>query len=318
MTLPAESVSVELPPAVTAPGLKDAVAPEGSPLAESVTVSADPLMAAVEIVDVALPPCTAETLLGLAPIEKSLGAGVTVSVTVVLCVALGAVPVIVTEYGPGVVAAPTLKVNVEPPPAVVVGGLNEAVAPAGTPLAPSVTVSAEPLVTAVEMVDVALPPWTADTLAGLALIEKSLGVAVTVSVTVVLCVALGAVPVTVTGYVPGVVEDPTLSVSVELPPAVIVDGLNDAVVPAGTPLALSATLSAEPLVTAVEMVDVALPPWTADTLLGFAAIEKSDAPQLESRKLPIRVRQLNAPLDGMYSFVYQKVQPSLGSMVIAL
>ena len=98
---------------------------------------------------------------------------------------------------PGVAPLPTLKVSVELPPAVMVGGLNEAVAPAGTPLAPSVTVSAEPLVTAVEMVDVALPPWTADTLAGFAPIEKSLGAAVTVSVTVVLCVALEAVPVTV-------------------------------------------------------------------------------------------------------------------------
>src|SRR5438876_9163039 len=113
-----------------------------------------------------------------------------------------------------------------------VGGLNDAVVPDGRPLAVSVTVSAEPLVTVVEMVDVALPPWTADTLAGFALIEKSLGVAVTVSVTVVLCVALGAVPVTVTGYVPGVVEDPTLSVSVELPPRVIVVGLQEAVAPA--------------------------------------------------------------------------------------
>jgi len=274
VTLPAESVSVELPPAVTAPGLKDAVAPEGSPLAESVTVSADPLMAAVEIVDVALPPCTAETLLGLALIEKSLGAGVTVSMTVVLCVALGAMPVTVTEYGPGVVAAPTLKVNVEPPPAVVVGGLNEAVAPAGTPPALSVTVSAEPLVTAVEMVDVPLPPWTADTLAGFAPIEKSLGAAVTVSVTVMLWIALGAVPVTVTEYGPGVVAAPTLSVSVELPPAATDPGLKDADAPEGSPLAESVTVSADPLITAVEMVDVALPPWTADTLLGLALIEK--------------------------------------------
>ena len=118
--------------------------------------------------------------------------------TVVVCVALGAVPVTVTEYGPGVVAAPTLKVSVELPPAVMVGGLNEAVAPAGTPPALSVTVSAEPLVTAVEIVDVALPLCTAETLLGFALIEKSLGAAVTVSVTAVLWVALGAVPVTVT------------------------------------------------------------------------------------------------------------------------
>jgi len=86
---------------------------------------------------------------------------------------------------PGVVPLPTLKVSVELPPAVMVGGLNEAVAPAGTPLALSVTVCAAPLVTAVEIVDVALPPWTADTLAGFALIEKLLGAAVTVSVTVV-------------------------------------------------------------------------------------------------------------------------------------
>ena len=198
MTLPAESVSVELPPAVTAPGLKDAVAPEGSPLAESVTVSADPLMAAVEIVDVALPPCTAETLLGLALIEKSLGAGVTVSVTVVVCVALGAVPVTVTEYVPGVVAGSTVNVRVELEPAVIGFGLNEAVVPVGTPVAESVRLSGEPLRIEVAMVDAALPPCAADTLLGLAPIVKSLGAAVTVSVTVVLWVALGAVPVTVT------------------------------------------------------------------------------------------------------------------------
>jgi len=172
--------------------------PEGSPHAESVTLSAEPLVRAVEIVDVALPPCTADTLLGFAPIEKSLGAAVTVSVTVVLWIALGAVPVTVTEYGPGVVAAPTLSVSVELPPAATDPGLKDADAPEGSTLAESATVSADPLITAVEMVDVALPPWTADTLLGLALIEKLLGAAVTVSVTVVLCVALGAVPVTVT------------------------------------------------------------------------------------------------------------------------
>jgi len=76
--------------------------------------------------------------------------------------------------------------------------LNEAVVPAGRPLAESVTLSAEPLITAVEMVEVVLPPCTAETLLGLALIEKSLGAAVTVNETVVLCDALRAAPVTVT------------------------------------------------------------------------------------------------------------------------
>jgi hypothetical protein len=70
---------------------------------------------------------------------------------------------------------------------------------------------------------------------------------------------------------------PTLSVRVELAPDVIGLGLNPAVVATGTPLALRLTLWAEPLVTAVEMVDVALPPWDALTLLGLALIEKSEA-----------------------------------------
>jgi hypothetical protein len=94
---------------------------------------------------------------------------------------------------------PTPNVSVELPPAVTALGLNEAVVPAGTPFAVSETVSAEPLVTAVEMVDVAVVPWTAETLLGLALIEKSFGAGVTVSVTVVVCVALVPVPVTVIG-----------------------------------------------------------------------------------------------------------------------
>src|SRR2546428_14134358 len=97
-----------------------------------------------------------------------------------------------------------------------VGGLNEAVAPAGTPLALSVTVWAEPLVTAVEIFDVALPPWTADTLAGVAMIEKSLGAAVPGSGKVVPCVPPGAVPGTGTGYVPYHVVDSPLSFSVAL------------------------------------------------------------------------------------------------------
>jgi hypothetical protein len=193
------SVIVELPPAPIEPGLKDAVAPEGSPLALSVTVSGEPLITVVEMAEVVLPPCTTDTLLGFALIEKSFGAGVTVSVTVVLWVALGAVPVTVTEYVPVAVLAPTLNVSVELPPAVTAPGLKDAVAPVGKPLALSVTLSGEPLITAVEVVDVPLLPWTTDTVLGVALIEKSFaGGAVTVSITVVLCVALGAAPVTVT------------------------------------------------------------------------------------------------------------------------
>jgi hypothetical protein len=77
--------------------------------------------------------------------------------------------------------------------------------------------------------------------------------------------------------VPGVVLLPTVRVSVELAPAEIGLGLKPALVPEGTPVALKLTLCAEPVVTAVEMVLVALPPWEALTLLGFALIEKSEA-----------------------------------------
>ena len=122
----------------------------------------------------------------------------TVNATVVPCIVLGAVPVTVTEYVPDGVAGSTLNVSPELEPAVIGFRLKEAVVPDGTPVVLSVTLSAEPLVTMVEIVDEALAPWTAETLLGLALIEKSLGAAVTVSVTVVSWLALGAVPVTVT------------------------------------------------------------------------------------------------------------------------
>ena len=49
-------VRVELPPAVTELGLKDAVAPEGRPVALSVTVCAFPPVTVVPMVEVPLWP----------------------------------------------------------------------------------------------------------------------------------------------------------------------------------------------------------------------------------------------------------------------
>jgi len=88
---------VEEPPAVTDDGLKLTDAPLGWPLALNATVCAEPLVTAVEIVDVPVPPCARLKLLGLAAIEKSEGGGgpVTVTLTVVECVALDPAPVTV-------------------------------------------------------------------------------------------------------------------------------------------------------------------------------------------------------------------------------
>src|SRR5438309_1834098 len=129
---------------------------------------------------------------------------VTVRLTDVLCVALVAVPVTVRVYVPGV-AVPALTVRVEPAPAVTEVGLSPADAPLGVPLTVRLIVSAEPLVSAVEIVEVPLWPWTKERLVGFALIEKSFvsGAAVTVKAAVVKCVAVVPVPVTVTVYVPG-------------------------------------------------------------------------------------------------------------------
>jgi hypothetical protein len=102
----------------------------------------------------------------------------------------------VITYGPGA-AVPAFNVSVEELPAATEVGLKLALAPAGNPVALKATACVNPLVTAVEIVEVPLAPCRTLTLLGLALIEKSFGGVVTVRLTVVECVALAPVPVTV-------------------------------------------------------------------------------------------------------------------------
>ena len=133
---PTATVIVELPPAVTEAGLKLAVTPAGRPLALRLTLCAAPLVTAVLIVEVPFVPWATVRLLGLAAIEKSDGgAGFTVRLTDVLCVAVVPVPVTVIAYVPGVVADATVAVIVDEPPAVTDDGLKPIVTPAGRPLA---------------------------------------------------------------------------------------------------------------------------------------------------------------------------------------
>src|SRR2546421_7837170 len=82
--------------------------PDGRPLALKLTVCADPAVTAVETVDVPLDPCATVRLLGLAPSEKTDDAAArTVSLTLVVFVAVVPVPVTVIEYVPAAVPAPT-------------------------------------------------------------------------------------------------------------------------------------------------------------------------------------------------------------------
>src|SRR5437870_3125387 len=122
---------------------------------------------------------------------------------------------------------------------------------------------------------------------------------------VVLWVALGPVPVTVTEYVPTGVVDPTVMFMVELLPELIGFGLKLAVVSFGRPLAESTTLCDCPCVMVVPMVEAPLWPWMMVRLAGSALIEKSSGgggpPHVGYLKETIRVCQLNDPLLGMYS-----------------
>jgi hypothetical protein len=122
---------------------------------------------------------------------------VTVSEIVVACDADALVPLTTMLYVPAA-AVPVAIVSVELPPAVMVDEENDALAPAGRPLAESATLCAAPDVTVVEIVLVAVAPWSAVTAVGLALMAKSAG-AVTVRVTVVACVSVVPVAVTVSG-----------------------------------------------------------------------------------------------------------------------
>jgi hypothetical protein len=114
---------------------------------------------------------------------------------------------------------------------------------------------------------------------------------------------------------------PVLIVKPELPPEVTGFVPNEAVAPAGTPLMLRVTDSAVPLTTAVLIVTVPLAPWPNDRLVGVALIEKSFptvAPHSGNLNDAIRVRQLNVPFEGMYSFANQKVQEAIADAVEVL
>ena len=92
------------------------------------------------------------------------------------------------------------------------------------------------------------------------------------------CVADGAVPVIVMGYVPAGVADDVAIVRVLVAPVVTDAGLNVAPAPEGRPDAVSTTDSAEPDTSDVATVAVAAEPAAAEPEAGLAAMEKSLIP----------------------------------------
>jgi hypothetical protein len=271
-------VSVDVPDVVTEVGLNDAVAPVGSPLALRFTVPVNPFKAPIVAVYVVDPPAVTVRELGDAEIVKS-GAALTTSVTVVLCVRVPLVPVSVKVELPAGVLPVVVIVSVDVPDVVTEVGLNDAVAPVGSPLALRFTVPVNPFNAPIVAVYVVDPPAVTVCELGDAEIVKS-GAALTTSVTVVLCVRVPLVPVTVNVELPAGVLPVVVIVSVDVPDVVTEAGLNDAVAPVGSPLALRFTVPVNPFNAPIVAVYVVDPPAVTVREFGDAEIEKSGADAL--------------------------------------
>src|SRR5215469_16876597 len=150
-------VEVPAPGAAMVVGLKLTVVPEGTPEADRLTALLNPPFTVVVIVDVPWLPCATLTEVGAAEIAKP-AAAVTVRLTVALCWTPPPLPVMVIEYVPVAVLAPTFIVIVElpAPGAAMVVGLKLTVVPEGTPEADRLTALLNPPFTVVVIVDV---PW---------------------------------------------------------------------------------------------------------------------------------------------------------------
>jgi hypothetical protein len=149
---------------------------------------------------------------------------------------------------------------VDEPLPVTVPGLKAAVTPAGNPLTLNPTLPANPFTAATVTVYVVFPPAITVRLAGVAVSEKS----VIARVALAVWLSPPPVPVTVNGNVPAAVPAAVVSVIVDDPLPVTVDGLNTALTPAGNPLTANPTEPAKPLSAETLIVYVVLPPVTAD------------------------------------------------------
>jgi hypothetical protein len=172
--------------------------------------------------------------------------------------------VIVTVDVPVAVEAPTVIVMVdEPDPgAAIEVGLKPAEAPVGSPDAESEIAELKLPDIVVDIVEVPELPCLIDTEEGDAVMLKSALDAVTVRLTVVVCVLPPPVPVIVTVDVPVAVDVPTVIVIVDDPPpgAAMEVGLKAAVAPVGSPDADSEIAELKLPTTAVDRVEAPEPP----------------------------------------------------------
>ena len=155
-------------------------------------------------------------------------------------------------------------------------GLNAAVVPVGKPDAVNATADLKLPEIAVVIVLVPFAP-SATVSNGVPAEIVNVPGAVIFRVTEDVCVTPPPVAVTVIGYEPVTAVDATVKVSVDEPEpgAAMEAGLNAAVTPAGSPLAVSAIAEFRPPETAVVIVDVPLLPCATETEAGETDSVKS-------------------------------------------
>jgi len=180
-------------------GLRVHVKPAGETVDVNATVPVKPLTGATVIVEVAVAPARAVTLVGLAVTVKS-AAAPTVTATVAEWESVPLVPVTVTVKVAAFVPVHD-SVEVWAAPKTTLAGLRVHVRPAGETVAVRATVPVNPLTGVTVMVDDPEPPDAKLMLVGLAVTVKSR----TVTVTVAEWVRAPLVPVTVTVKVVAVV-----------------------------------------------------------------------------------------------------------------
>ena len=182
----------------------------------------------------------------------------TESVKVVLAVVLPEVPVTVIVKAP--VVAVLLAVSVNTLEVAEDVGLKAAVTPLGMPVAAKETLPVNPPMSVTAMVSVPLVPCLMVRVDGEELrLNPDAILALTVSAMVVLAVVLPEVPVIVTVTGPPVVAV-LLAVSVSTLEVAEEVGLNDAVTPLGSPVAVNDGLPLKPFTSVTEMVSVAVLP----------------------------------------------------------
>ena len=136
-------------------GVKLAVTPDGSPLADKATAESKPPETAVVIVE--LPELRLDTVSEVGDalmVKLALAGAVTVRVTVDVCVTPPPVPVTVIVYVPAVVVEATAIVMVEVPVPVMDVELKVTATPVGWPLADKATAASKPFTTVEVIVEV--------------------------------------------------------------------------------------------------------------------------------------------------------------------